>query len=153
MARIVLAGDNHGDLDSIKKILMENLQADYYFHTGDTCLDPTLISPFITVCGNNDYSWKYNIPKFRVLNVENHNILLIHGHGYVYSLDTLVDKAKQEKCDIVMFGHTHCFFDEVIKGVHLINPGSTYYNRNGEEPCYLIVDIKENDVKISRKFI
>ena len=153
MARIVLAGDNHGDLDSIHRILMENPKADYYLHTGDCCLDPMLISPFVSVSGNNDYSWKYDLPKYRVIDVDEHKVLLIHGHGYVYSLDSLVYKAKEENCDIVLFGHTHCFFDEVIGGVHLINPGSTYYNRNGEDPCYCVLDIIGDNIKISRKFI
>ena len=151
MLKIILAGDNHGDLDSIRQILYENQFADYYFHTGDSGVDPKMIEPFITVRGNND--WNKDLPKYRVINIEDHKILLMHGDGYTYSIDALVYRAQEEECDIVFFGHTHAFFDKTIGGVRLINPGSTYYNRTLEDPCYAIVAIDGKDVKVTQKFI
>lgn len=148
MLKIILAGDNHGDIDSIKRILIDNPQADYYFHTGDSQMDPKYIEPFISVCGNND--WNTSLPKQRIINVENHKILLMHGNGYTYSTDALVYKAQEENCDIVFFGHTHIFFDKTIDGVRLINPGSTFYARNLEEPGYAIVTIDKDIIKVKQ---
>lgn len=151
MLKIVLAGDNHGDIDSIKRILIDNPQADYYFHTGDSQMNPKYIEPFISVCGNNDYNT--DLPKFRVIDIKEHKILLIHGHGYTYSTDALVYKAQEEGCDIVFFGHTHVYFDKTVNGIRLINPGSTFYARNLDEPSYAIVTIDENDIKAKQIYL
>ena len=142
MLKIVLTGDNHGDMKSIARILQENPDADYYIHTGDSCVSPQAIEPFISVKGNNDYN---DFPKERILEIGNHKILLIHGQYYTYSLSELADKAKQEGCDSVFFGHTHQFAYKKVNDIIMINPGSTYYNRDFSNNCYAIVYIEDDD--------
>jgi len=151
MARIVLCSDNHGDMVSINKILSNNPQADYYFHCGDCCVDPKRIEPFITVCGNND--WQYKIEKERIIEVEGHRILIIHGNGYTYSFDTFAKYVNSKGCDICLFGHTHVFFFDKVNNVTFINPGSTYYNRNFDEPCYAIVEINNEKINVKKMYI
>lgn len=149
MLKICLCSDNHGDRSSIQKVLNDNPACDYYIHCGDSLMYPEELSPFCSVEGNNDYDLDY--PKERILEIGGHKILLIHGHGYTYSLNTFAQKAKRNNCDMVFFGHTHVFTDLFHNGVRFINPGSTYYNRDGSTPCYARVYIlDDNEVRVER---
>lgn len=149
MIKIVVASDNHGDLDSIKTILEENHNYDYYLHTGDSCVDPSFMVPFSCVKGNNDYFYDY--PQYRVIKIdENNTILMIHGHQFIYNKDKAISMAKENYCNIVLYGHTHVFNDEMIDGIRLINPGSCYYNRDRSEPCYARIYIDNNIIKVER---
>lgn len=151
--KIVLASDNHRDLDSIKTILNNEPIADFYLHCGDSGTIEEAIAPFASVKGNNDFIGDY--PKERIIDIEGHRILLIHGHREIYynSFEDLANMAKEKNCDICFFGHIHMFVDKTIKGVRLINPGSTYYNRDGSKPCYAIVYIKGKNIKVEQKFL
>lgn len=150
--RICLCSDNHGNLTSIEKIKQDNPSCDYYFHLGDSHFDEKTLSPFITVEGNND--WEGDFPRQRIFELNGHRILLIHGDGYTYAISGLTNKAKHENCDVIMFGHTHEFFDEEYKGIRLINPGSCYHNRDLSKPSYAIVTIEDDGtIKVERKEI
>ena len=149
MLRICLCSDNHGDIDSIKRILNDNPTCDYYLHCGDACVEPEYMSPFACIKGNND--WDLDYPKERILDIANHKILMIHGDGYSFFKDRLAYKAKQDNCDVVFYGHTHTFKDEEIGGVRMINPGSCSYNRDYSCPCYAIVTIDDlGNIEVKR---
>ena len=134
MLKICLCSDNHGDMDSLQKVLSENPACDYYLHCGDSQFSPDEIRPFVSIAGNND--WDYEYPKQLILELGGHRILLIHGNGYTYLMDNFVRKARSEHADVVFFGHTHMFTDKAYSGIRFINPGSTFYNRDLTSPCY-----------------
>lgn len=146
---ICLCSDNHGDPDSIKRILDENQQCDYYFHLGDSHFDEYDLRPFISVQGNND--WDSNFPRQRIIEIGKFRILLIHGDGYTYAISGLANKAKHENCNVIMFGHTHEFMYEIYKDIHLINPGSCFHNRDGSSPSYAIVNIDDDKIEVIKK--
>jgi len=146
--RICVCSDNHGNLESIEKIKNDNPTCDYYFHLGDSNFDEKTLSPFISVQGNND--WEVDYPRQRIVEICNHRILLIHGDGYTYAISGLANKAKHEECDVLMFGHTHEFFDEEYKGIRLINPGSCFHNRDLSSPSYAIVTIDDDRIEVER---
>lgn len=148
--KIVLASDNHGVKEPLDLILKQQYFADYYLHCGDCLLDEKDRHPFFVVSGNNDQG--YRLPNMKVLELEGHRILLIHGHTYIFmnSLEPLVQKAEALDCDIVFFGHTHRYFDEVIRGIRFINPGSCLHNRDYTEPSYAVVEINGKDINVKR---
>lgn len=146
--KIVLCSDNHGYKEPIDQILLDNPIADYYIHCGDLCYDPKLAKPFLVIQGNNDFY--YDLDKQKILEIDNNRILIFHGAGYTYSLKLIADKAKNEKCNIVFFGHTHSFLDTTLNGIRLINPGSCGLNRDGTSPCYAIVTIDNDKVNVER---
>lgn len=149
MIKIVVASDNHGDLDSIKQILNDNPNADYYFHLGDNCQEASLINPFCSVRGNNDYDT--NLPDYRVIDIgDSYKVFLIHGHQFSFNFEGLIKEAKKKGCNIVLFGHTHKFFDSIVDNIHIINPGSCFYNRDMSPSCYARIIIKDNDVCVER---
>ena len=152
MLKILLVSDNHGDCDSIQKILHDNPACDYYFHCGDALLTPDEMKPFLVVRGNNEWGNEY--PKQHIAKIKGHSILILHGNGYTFSLKDLRSKAIQEGCDTVFFGHTHLFMDDVLDGIRLINPGSCYYNRDYSAPCYAQVFIDDDgNIFVERKEI
>ena len=65
-------------------------------------------------------------------------------HGYVqnvkFGLEDLILEAVSEKCDIVLFGHTHKPESIYKDGIYYFNPGSL---RDG---CYGVIDITENGI-------
>ncbi|MDO4500151.1 MAG: metallophosphoesterase [Erysipelotrichaceae bacterium] len=151
--KIALCSDNHGLTEALEIIKRENPDCDYYWHLGDSQADtPEEISPFISVKGNND--WPNIFPRFRVLSANGHYFFLIHGDGYIYNLKNLVELARNNGCQTVLFGHTHIFTHTQLMGMELINPGSCCYNRNGEGPTYAILHIDDNgNLKLEKKFI
>lgn len=148
--KIVLASDNHGLLNVIKTILFKHQDGDYYLHCGDSELNKELLRPFVSVKGNNDFA--FDFPMYHTLVIERHNVLLIHGHGYIYldNYEGLVKKAKELSCDVVLFGHSHMYFDGIIDGIRLINPGSCWCNRDHTKPSYAIVEIKKDEIIAKR---
>ena len=145
MLKICLCSDNHGDMDSINKILSDNPACDYYFHCGDSLVPPEELSPFASVEGNND--WAYDYPKSRKIELNGHTIFIFHGTGYTFSRKLMIDKARSEKADVVFYGHTHSFADDIYNNIRFINPGSTLYNRDLTSPSYARVYI-DDDGKI-----
>jgi len=147
--KFVVVSDNHGRLEPIQEVLNKHQTADGYIHCGDFELPLAYLNQFAVVSGNNDYA---DVPMSIVLNTPTHRILVMHGHRYVsmYSIDRLVQKAKQERCSVVFYGHTHVFSDRMIDGIRFINPGSLSHNRDGSAPCYAIVEIDGWEVNVQR---
>lgn len=150
--KLVVVSDSHGLREPLQKIIDENLDADFFLHCGDICLDTDEFERYITVQGNNDY---YDYPLEMSLNLGNHQLLMLHSHmvSYFQREDKLVNIAKQGGYDIVLFGHTHVAMHKVIEGIHLINPGSLYHSRDGRPPSYAIIDINDQNQEVRVHFI
>ena len=145
--QIVLCSDNHGDRKSLDIILARHPGADLYLHCGDSEFSKDMLMPFASVRGNNDYD--YSFPKYRVVETKHHNIYITHGNLYYSNISELTKAAKKEDCDVVFYGHTHSFLNLQNGDVHLVNPGSTFYNRDMSDPCYAIVNFDDETGEIS----
>lgn len=148
--KIVLCSDNHSNFSVLAKILALNPDGDYYWHLGDSeSKTVDRLSPFVSVLGNNDY---LDLPIYRVIEVGKHRFLLTHGHRFLSSdLNTLYYLAKQNDCDVVLYGHTHMFSDISYNGVRFINPGSCSHNRDGSKPSYALLNIRDKDIEAVKK--
>lgn len=151
--KIIVASDNHGNFNAIRKILIDNPNADYYWHLGDSCFDDlTLLRPFISINGNNDYN--SSLPNQRIIELGNFRFLLIHGHRQLSpDMEYFVKYAKEANCNIVLYGHTHIFDNRIIEGIHFINPGSCSFNRDGDEPTYCLIEINNNELNVTKKYV
>jgi putative phosphoesterase len=70
--------------------------------------------------------------------------MLTHGHRYGVNSNTsgILDLAKRNKADIVMFGHTHVPMIDLSGSIWTINPGSLALPRqHGRIPTFIIMDI------------
>lgn len=151
--RIIVASDSHGHSEILDQIHNHHPEAKLFLHCGDICDEPLYYSDWIIVQGNNDY-WR-ELPERRILNVGNYRLLMEHSHhcSYFNREKSLVQIAKNNDCNIVCFGHTHCSYFKKINSVYLLNPGSTTFPRDGNPPSYAILDIEENRVDAQIVFL
>ena len=74
-------------------------------------------------------------------------------------LENLVATAKQNHCNIALFGHTHLYLTEVIDGVMVMNPGSLDSPRGRNKPTFGIItieptgEIKMNIIAVSTRTV
>jgi len=154
--RIVVMADSHGAGSAVMKVVEKNIYtADMFIHLGDGEEDiPAVRQEYpdlklFQVRGNCDYST--DIPVSQIFETETGpndkpvRIIAVHGHlhGADHGTDGLVRLAKENECDIVLFGHTHCRCDLCEDEVMLINPGSCARPRDDDPPSYAYIDITE----------
>jgi putative phosphoesterase len=66
--------------------------------------------------------------------------MVTHGHRYsVPYLNRLAEKAREKKADIVIFGHTHCYFMKKEDGILFLNPGAIRGCRDTGRPSYCLM--------------
>ncbi len=149
--RIVVISDSHRRTSVVDKIIASQPTAEHIFFLGDNTSDIEdfdLIYPdkkFHTVCGNCDFMSLY--PSVGVETVCEKRILYTHGHNYSvkYGISNLLKTAKENNCDIVLYGHTH--ISEILydDGVYVVNPGSCSSPREGRA-SYAVIDITESGI-------
>ncbi len=148
--KIILVSDNHGDAAPLDFVRYKYRDAQYFIHCGDAELPTWMLGGFSIVQGNNDGYKQF--PDRLIMPVGEHQIYICHGHRDMFfgHVDMLAEKAKENKCDIVFFGHTHIPFDAEIDGIRLVNPGSIWHNRDGSKPSYCIVTLNGKEIKVEK---
>ena len=78
------------------------------------------------VAGNMDQeAVKKKYPVKQVLEILGYRVGLMHGVGAPAGLPELLkDAFKEDRCDLIIFGHSHKPMNELIGGVLFFNPGS-----------------------------
>lgn len=122
--KIGLISDTHGYLDPrVEKIFAG---VDHILHAGDIGPDLIIaelsaIAPVTAVLGNNDDS-----PSFRLtetVELGGKKFLLHHIVTPRELHSDLKARFARERPDAVIFGHSHKPFNEIIGGIHFLNPG------------------------------
>ena len=142
--KIIAVSDNHGNEMVLKKILQDHPNADYYFHLGDSEMDIKELRPFCSVRGNVDFD--YELPSEKIVDLKNHRFLLTHGNIYSGDPNLIVNSARQQGCDVALFGHTHRFLDKTINGIRIINPGSCRHSKDMTPASYAVITINDRDL-------
>ena len=93
------------------------------------------------VRGNNDREWAEQLPHDLTVRIEGWKIFMVHNRKEIENLP--------EDADIVIFGHSHKYFEQVIDGRLWLNPGSCGKRRFGQEIslAVLMVDGKDYQVR------
>ncbi len=149
--RIVVISDSHRRTGVIDKILSSQPQAKYVFFLGDNVRDIEdfeFIYPdkkFCVVSGNCDYN--SFIPTTGIETVNGVRIFYTHGHtlNVKYTTENLIKSAKQNNCQIALYGHTHISKILYDDGLYIVNPGSVSHSREGG-PSYAVIDIMPNGI-------
>lgn len=135
MSKIIVFSDTHGSVDIARRALLAHENADYVFHLGDGIADMRHIKEcreekLVCVRGNNDLAADEGVPFELILDIDGYRFLLSHGHKHrvKYSLFLYEKYARELKCDIALFGHTHVRHCEYKDGLYLFNPGSASRN-------------------------
>ena len=149
--KIVVMSDSHGVDRNIDKVLEREKDAGLYIHCGDLITDKKKYPVLYTVRGNCDYDSE--LPLVRILDAEGLHIYVTHGHNTYDRIKTLAQRALDNDCQLVLYGHTHVPADDICYGVRLLNPGALSYNRDGSKPGYLVITVSGKEYTVERKTI
>lgn len=144
--KICVVSDSHGEREILERIVRINPDCDIYLHLGDSLLPDYLISPFVSLKGNNDYLLDY--PSSRIIKTEYCNIYCEHGHIHGIGNSYLLEK---NNCKVYLYGHTHVHKLEKIKDYYFVNPGSTSLPRDGSNGTYLIIKTSIDNIEFEFK--
>lgn len=114
-----------------KQMINDFKNVDLIVHVGDFCCSEDLarfkkINKVRAVFGNMDgLELRQVLPERDIFEAEGAKIGLYHGKGSSERVLSFVKKEfKKDKLDVVIFGHSHRSFNEVIDDVLYFNPGS-----------------------------
>lgn len=135
--KILLVSDSHGNDEALRLIANKHNDCDYYLHLGDSQSDLEQIRPFVAVKGNCDF----------MRNEYQKSIILFTPLGKLYAehipfYQTSIDRLKNNGFKFYLHGHTHSPRNEIIEGIHIINPGAIAYPRSSEA-SYAILEITD----------
>lgn len=161
--KIGIISDTHMNkhFSKLKEFLLKNFKdVDLIIHAGDYTSSEVISilkerGDFIGVYGNNDKAKLRSLLSDKhIITVENYKIGICHGDGpKKNTLDNVMDTFKDEKLDIVIFGHSHkaCIFTK-DKTMYL-NPGSCTSKRREPWFSYIILELKKDcPINASLKF-
>ncbi|MBL9137151.1 MAG: metallophosphoesterase family protein [Verrucomicrobiales bacterium] len=146
--KIGLIADTHNDLPPQAEERF--IGVDRILHAGDVC-DPRLIAqleaiaPVTVVAGNNDFhpSWR----ETEVIDLAGVRFLIQHIVSPHRPTPTFAVRIHKIRPRVVVFGHTHCPFSEVIDGVHYLNPGSAGQSRSGIPRSVCLIHLDQGDLR------
>lgn len=139
--KILLVSDSHKDINSLKEVIKRHPDVDIYLHAGDSELPEEMIYPFLSCKGNCDYFSKF---KNQIIFKTSMGNMMLRHSPYLNE-----DEKENHQIKIYLYGHTHVRHFELIDGVYFINPGSLTRPRDGQYGSYAIIEIENNDIKVS----
>ena len=150
--RLVVVSDSHGSWGNLFEAINRESSAAAVYFLGDGYKEFDELACaysdkffFIGVRGNCDFSC--NLPEKDIRTLENAKIYATHGYmeKVKFGLFDLEERAKEENCNLVLFGHTHQPLKQYKDGIHYFNPGSV------REGFYGVVDITKNGIMCINK--
>ncbi|WP_458455235.1 metallophosphoesterase [Methanobrevibacter sp.] len=153
---IGLISDTH--IPDRARILPQNVidtfnDVDLILHAGDLTSPKVLeelegIAPVMAVQGNMDRANGIDLPKARVIEVDDLRIGLIHGEVYPRAdSQQLLYLARELNADILVSGHSHQPKIKQSEGILLLNPGSPIVPRLADRTVMLL-EINDNEVDV-----
>ena len=128
--KIGVVADTHSK-DLPKQMIEDFKKVEFIVHAGDFCSLDVLerfktIKEVKGVQGNMDeHAIKKLLPRRQIFKAGAFTIGIFHGEGSPNQvLDRVKEEFKDEKVDVVIFGHSHRALNEEQNGVLYFNPGS-----------------------------
>lgn len=122
--KIGLLSDTHGFLDPQLPRIFRGVE--HILHAGDIGPDHLItqlesIAPVTAVLGNTDASAIYRLTETIVLSGRKFLVQhIVAPHALTGELQV---RLSRERPEVVLFGHTHQQFNQVLNGVRFLNPG------------------------------
>ncbi len=141
--KIGLISDTHGYLDPRVPEIFAGVE--HILHAGDIgyasiILELERIAPVTAVLGNNDFGMHYQ--ETEVVELGGCKFLVHHIVEPKRLEGSLKSRIKHASPQVVMFGHTHKPFNEVIDGIHFLNPGYAGKQRFKQERSVAILHLE-----------
>lgn len=147
--KIAVLSDTHGLLRP--EVLRSISECSAVIHAGDInsqkvidemkeALKPG--APFYIVRGNNDKEWAEHLPPHLEFTLAGVNFYMVHNKK----------ELPQELSDrqIIIFGHSHKYFEEVKDGRLWLNPGSCGRRRFNQDITMAALDIEDGKWSVER---
>lgn len=160
--KIGILSDTHisKDLDKINELLKKHFcDVDAIIHAGDYKNSKVIElikqnKKFIGVWGNNDgNAVKELVKEKEVVNINGYKIGIYHGHGENKStIDKAYDIFKDNKVDIIIFGHSHLPIIKTMNKTVMLNPGSPTSKRKERWYSIIILELEKNYINAQIKF-
>ena len=110
--RILVVSDTHGHENNLERVLKKIRKPDHLIHCGDVEGHQKIIRqmagcPCTFVRGNNDFFTDLQISE--IVEFGKYRIYVTHGHLHGVSWDNseVLKEARENGCNVVMYGHTH----------------------------------------------
>lgn len=143
--KIGIISDTHGLLRTeVIEILKD---CDCILHAGDADCPELLdqlryMGNLYVVRGNNDGDWAKNLSHTLRFKIEEIEFFMTHNKKDVaWNLET---------AQVVIFGHSHHYFEEMIDGRLWLNPGSCGRSRFGGEVTMAVMEIDNGRWKVDK---
>jgi len=145
--KILIVSDTHGKSVNYEKALKKVKKVDRIIHLGDVegaedYLRALSDAPIDMVAGNCDYFT--DLPSEQILELGAYRALITHGHYYRVNMghEGLIEAAREQGVNIVMYGHTHKPCLVRTDGLTILNPGSLSLPRqDGRRPSYIVMEL------------
>jgi len=120
---------------ALPEALREHLEwADVILHAGDITSAATLaeletFAEVHAVCGNIDqWELRERLPDTLRIDLDGLAVAMIHDSGPREGRERRL-RARFPQARLIVFGHSHQPVNEVVEGVHFLNPGSPTWKR------------------------
>ena len=145
MIRAAVISDTHGLLR--EEVVRHIADCDVIIHGGDIN-KPEIVrqlqemAPLHVVRGNNDKEWAEELPLYLEFQLEECRIFLVHNRKDV--------PRELGDVDMVIFGHSHKYFEQCIDGRLWLNPGSCGRRRFDQEISFTVVTVDGRKVNVEK---
>lgn len=144
--RLGIISDTHNVLKD--EVLTYLKDCDYIIHAGDvgeqSIIDQlNILAKTFIVRGNNDKGdWRSQLPDYLEIELDNILIYVVHDQK---------DIPKQlEHVDLVIYGHSHKYHEEVRDGVIFLNPGGCGRRRFSLPLTMAVVELTGDNMTINK---
>lgn len=137
--------DTHGLL---RPEVLNILKAcDFILHGGDAGRPEVLnalraIAPLYVVRGNNDTGWAERLPTSLAFSIGNLNFFMVHDQKEV--------PQDLDGTDVVVFGHSHRYFERQVGERLWLNPGSCGRRRFNLEITMAVMSIDDGNFQVEK---
>ena len=144
--RVGIISDTHGLLR--EEVINTLKTCDYIIHGGDINKKEIIdelkkIAPIFVVRGNNDKGeWAEDLPRELYFNIGEINFYMIHN------IKEISNSLKN--IDVIVFGHSHKYFYEVIDNTTYLNPGSCGKRRFDQEITFAMMEVNGKDIHVEK---
>lgn len=117
-----------------RKLISRIGSEDVIFHAGDfvnweTFQELSGRATLHAVRGNMDHARiRQSLPEKKVVEIQGKRIGICHGWGSPVNLAQKVHGQFGQKCDVLIFGHSHVPYNGKIGDTLMLNPGSLSWN-------------------------
>ena len=126
--KILVMSDSHNNTEGLENVA-QKVKPDMILHLGDHVKDAHKLQRLLpqmtihAVRGNCDFQPVEE--NELLLSFAGAKVFMTHGHNYDVKngLSSLIRRAKQQKADLALFGHTHQALLQQEDGLWLMNPG------------------------------